>query len=40
MNSDVLEGAEKETGLDFGRYVLPVRLSDAGEGGGLFGFHF
>ena len=40
MNSDVLESAEKETGLDFGRYVLPVRLSDDGESGGLFGFRF
>lgn len=40
MNSDVLESAEKEAGLDFGRHVLPVRLSDAGESGGLFGFRF
>ena len=40
MNSDVLESAEKEAGLDFGQHVLPVRLSDAGESGGLFGFRF
>ena len=40
MNSDVLESAEKETGLDFGRHILPVRLSDADDSGGLFGFRF
>ena len=40
VNSDGLESAEKETGLDFGPHVPPVRLSDAGESGGLFGFRF
>ena len=39
MNSDDLQKAEKESGLDFTEYVVEPVLDDA-ETGGLFGFRF
>jgi uncharacterized protein YydD (DUF2326 family) len=31
---------EKEEGLDLNEYVLPIKLTDATEDGGLFGIRF
>ncbi len=39
MNSDDLEKAERETGLDFQQNVVTPVLDDT-ESGGLFGFRF
>ena len=39
MNSDDLEKAKRETGLDFQRHVVSPVLDDT-ESGGLFGFRF
>lgn len=39
MNSDDLDKAKKESGLDFSRYVVAPVLDDT-EAGGLFGFRF
>jgi uncharacterized protein YydD (DUF2326 family) len=40
MNSDVFDGLELPVGLDRDSIVLPTRLSDTEETGGLFGFWF
>ena len=39
MNSDDLEKARKESGLDFSQYIIEPTLDDT-ETGGLFGFRF
>lgn len=39
MNSDDLQKA-KTVGFDFEKYLLEVKLTDAKEDGGLFGFRF
>lgn len=40
MNQDTLEQAQHEARVDLGAHVLPVRLTDETETGGLFGFRF
>ncbi|CAN5415570.1 hypothetical protein BH09PSE5_BH09PSE5_46110 [soil metagenome] len=40
MNSDIFERLPMPAGFDTSKVVLQTRLSDAGEGGGLFGFRF
>lgn len=40
MNSDAVPKEGFRDGFDLDRYVLPVRLTDASDTGGLFGFRF
>ncbi|AKT37245.1 ABC-three component system protein [Chondromyces crocatus] len=40
MNEDAVPRAALPSSFDFDRHVLDVRLTDASEGGGLFGFRF
>jgi uncharacterized protein YydD (DUF2326 family) len=40
MNSDIFDRLPLPSGVDRSKIVLPTRLSDEGEGGGLFGFRF
>jgi uncharacterized protein YydD (DUF2326 family) len=40
MNSDIFDRLPLPPEMDRSKIVLPTRLSDEGEGGGLFGFRF
>ena len=40
MNSDIFDRLPLRSEVDTSKIVLPTRLSDEGEGGGLFGFRF
>ena len=40
MNSDIFDRLPLPDGMDRDDVVLPVRLSDIDESGGLFGFRF
>jgi uncharacterized protein YydD (DUF2326 family) len=40
MNSDAIPKDGFKNGFDINKYIMPTRLTDATEDGGLFGFRF